>query len=139
MHDSRLDADGLVVDLLDVVHVPGEIDDQAVSQRFPRHARSRAAGNERDPLLVGVPGQRDHIVAVAGKRHGERRKLVQAAVGCVERIGQAVAANFAAKRTRQVFQQARLSNVHPEIPGVEVRTQRHEQRPPSHSSGTDLQ
>ena len=96
--DARLNADGGVIDPFDGPHVAGEIDDDAGSQAAAGEARSGAAGDQRNALIVGVVGQQGDVVAASRPGDSERTHLMQAAVGGVLHARQRIEEQVALRR-----------------------------------------
>ena len=111
-NNAGLDADGRVIDPFDGPHVAGEIDNDAAAEAAAGQPGSRAAGDERDPLVVAVVGEEGDVVAMAGAGDADGAALVQAAIGGVLHAAQGIEEEVALEGASQVFGDPLLLVVH---------------------------
>ncbi len=129
--NPRLDADLLVAGGDHAAEMAGEVEDQALSQRFSGQSRTGTAGVERDLLLRRVLNAGHDVGRRARPDHAQRSDLVNAGVAGEQLQEHVVATDLSVDEAPQVVLDAfalLIEKAHQCLPAFAV-DQRHDLRP----------
>ena len=112
------------LDLDDVVHVFGEVDDHGLAHGLPGQAGGSAARQHRQIVLDAGRGRGQHILFVAGHDNGQGQNLVIGGVGAVKQARGQVGVHFGAAALFQLGGEVLQALVHKAVEGESEESRR---------------